>query len=190
MLVLDLALASEPSGGRVVRRFRRFRGGPRFWPGRVAARLFPALARRVVAARSVFRLWGGELSLRGAFSGSGAESCRCAERCPQIERSTLRAARRLRGNDAERSAIMPQTTETLRDHAPARELSAIMPQDGNSPRSPARRSRNRRNRARLAPQDPHRVTLGDRASRPGPGRGGVPSGHESRGSLPGAGDLP
>ncbi len=130
------------------------------------AERFPALARRVVVARSVFRLWRGELSLRGAFSGFGAESCCCAERCPHIGRQTLRAARSLRDNDGKRSAIMPQTTEnapgscsgagTLRDHAAEREHAAI-----TGAAIPYRR-----NRARPAPPEPHRITL------QGPGLGG------------------
>ncbi len=133
--------------------------------GGSAARLFPG-SRRLPASRSLpgsgaepSRLWRGELSLRGAFSGPGTESCRCAERCPHIRRSTLRAARSLRGNDGERSAIMPQTTEnaprscsgagTLRDHAAERELTA----------NTGQAIPNRRHRARLAPQEPHRITL-------------------------------
>ncbi len=103
---------------------------------------------------------------RHGASRPGAESCRCAERCPHIERSTLRAARSLLGNDGERSAVMPQTTDnaprscsgagTLRDHGAERKLTAI-----TGEAIPCRR-----NRARLAPREPHRVTL------QGPGLGG------------------
>ncbi len=104
-------------------------GFPETFPLRGA---FPALERRVV--------------------GSGAESCRCAERFPHIERQTLRAARSLRGNDGERSAIMFQRG-TRRDHAAEREHAAITGQA----------NRYHRNRARPAPQEPHRITLRDPA---------------------------
>ncbi len=101
-----------------------------------AARLFPG-SRRLPASRSL--------------PGSGGETCRCAERFPRIERATLRAARNLRGNDGERSAIMLQMTEnaprscsgarTLRDHAAERNSSRSpadpVPQD-SSPARPAR----------------------------------------------------
>ncbi len=115
-------------------------------PSRLWHGAFPALARRVVAA--------------GSLPGSGTESCRCAERCPHIERSTLRAARTLRGNDGQRSPIMlrrgnsPRScrrTGTRREHRP-----------GNP---------DRRNPAWLPPQGPHRITLQGRALRARSARG-------------------
>ncbi len=111
-------LGKSSSGGSAARLYAGSRRPPasRSLPGSGTescrcAEPFPALARRVAAARSLSRLWHGELPLRGAFPGSGTESCRCAERCPHIGRSTLRAARSLRGKDGERSVIMPQATE-------------------------------------------------------------------------------
>ncbi len=166
------------------------RGGFWYWRG-----VFPALARRLLVARRFlvlarrvfgssaetsrcaerFRLWRGvfpaplrRVVAARSLPASGAESCRCAERCPLIGRSTLRAARSLLGNDGRRSAIMAQATDnaprscsgaaTLRDHAPARERFAVMPQNGthreHRPGNPCRQ-----NRARPVPQEPHRVTL-------------------------------
>ncbi len=63
------------------------------------------------------RLWRGELSLRGALSAYRTVNTPCREKSPRQRRTTLR------------------------DHAPARERSAITPQNGNTRRSPARRSR-------------------------------------------------
>ncbi len=99
----------------------------------------PALARRVVAARSLSRLWRGELSLRGALSAHRTANTPCCEKSPR------------------------QRRRTLRDHgATDGERSAIMLRRGNAPRSRGRTRLTaitgeaisyRRNRARLAPQD-------------------------------------
>ncbi len=123
--------------------------------GGSAARLFPG-SRRVVAARSLSRLWHGELPLRGVFPGSGTESCRCAESFPALARRVVAARSVVRTYDGQHSVlreVSEVTTEkaprscrkrrrTLRDHAPARERSAVMPQNGSTPRSRARQSDN------------------------------------------------
>ncbi len=57
--------------------------GPGTEPFRPRHRAFPALARRLVAMRSLFRLWRGELSLRGALSAHRTVNTPCCDKSPR-----------------------------------------------------------------------------------------------------------